>query len=458
MPEESASPSYSTIKGTVAGLMPTLESELAELVRIPSIATEGFPSEPLFEAHDLIVSLLEKSGVTKIEKLEITGKTAPVIIATVPGPAGSPTVLMYSHYDVVPADDVELWDSPPFEPTRRDGAIYGRGTADSKANVIGMIGALRVFDGKPPVTVKLVIEGQEEFGSPFDNYPPEAPELFAADAMVIADVGSVRPGSPTLTVALRGSAQVIVELTTLAADKHNGLYGGAAPDARLALIRALASLHDDSGDVAVDGLLREPWTGSSYTEEEFRTLAEIRDGLPLLGTGGIGERIWSGPAITVTGIDAPPVDGAVNAVASTARAVINLRVHPRQPAVEAQAALIRHLEALRPFGLALTVTAGETGDGFAAAEGGPAFDAALSALSQSWGEPAGLMAGGGSIPLVMALDTAVPTAEKLLFGATDGYANIHGPNERVLLDELEKAVVAKALFFREYAHTFEGKK
>ena len=444
MPEESASPSYSTIKETVAALMPTLESELVELVRIPSIATEGFPSEPLFEAHDLIVSLLEKSGVTKIEKLEITGKTAPVIIATVPGPAGSPTVLMYSHYDVVPADDVELWDSPPFEPSKRDGAIYGRGTADSKANVIGMIGALRVFDGKPPVTVKLVIEGQEEFGSPFDNYPPEAPELFAADAMVIADVGSVRPGSPTLTVALRGSAQVIVELTTLGADKHNGLYGGAAPDARLALIRALASLHDDNGDVAVDGLMREPWTGSSYTEDEFRTLAEIRDGLPLLGTGGIGERIWSGPAITVTGIDAPPVDGAVNAVASTA--------------IEAQAALVRHLEALRPFGLQLTVTAGETGDGFAAAEGGPAFDAALSALSQSWGEPAGLMAGGGSIPLVMALDTAVPTAEKLLFGATDGYANIHGPNERVLLDELEKAVVAKALFFQEYAHTFEGKK
>lgn len=175
--------------------------------------------------------------------------------------------------------------------------------------------------------------------------------------MVIADVGSVRPGSPTLTVALRGSAQVIVELTTLGADKHNGLYGGAAPDARLALIRALASLHDDNGDVAIDGLLREPWTGSSYTEDEFRTLAEIQDGLPLLGTGGIGERIWSGPAITVTGIDAPPVDGAVNAVASTARAVINLRVHPRQPATEAQAALVRHLEALRPFGLQLTVTA-----------------------------------------------------------------------------------------------------
>ncbi|CAM3165329.1 M20/M25/M40 family metallo-hydrolase [Prescottella defluvii] len=458
MPEQSPPTTYEEIAGTARELMPSLETALTDLVRIPSIATEGYPSEPLFEAHDLIVDLLRQAEVADIEDLVIPGKTAPVIVATVPGPPGAPTVLMYSHYDVVPAEDVELWDSPPFEPTKRDGAIYGRGTADSKANVVGMIGALSIFGGAPPVTVKLVIEGQEEFGSPFDNYPPEAPELFRADAMVIADVGSVRPGSPTLTVALRGSAQVIVEISTLGADKHNGLYGGAAPDARLALIRALATLHDDKGDVAVDGLLREPWTGASYTEEEFRTLAEVRDDLPLFGTGGLGERIWSGPAITVTGIDAPPVDGAVNSVASTARAVINLRVHPRQPAAQAQDALVRHLRALRPFGLELTVTAGETGDGFAAVQGGTAFEAALSSLSRSWGVPAGQMAGGGSIPLVMALDTAVPEAEKLLFGATDGYANIHGPNERVLLDELEKAVVAKALFFVEYARAYQGEK
>ncbi|MGC0365772.1 acetylornithine deacetylase/succinyl-diaminopimelate desuccinylase-like protein [Rhodococcus sp. 27YEA15] len=457
MPDASPLLSTAQIKDVVAGLMPVLEAELVGLVGIPSVAVEGFPDEPLFAAHEMIVGLLTDAGVDEVEDLLIPGKTAPVIRACVPGPVGAPTVLLYSHYDVVPADDVELWDSPPFEADKRDGALYGRGTADSKANIIAMIGALRVFGGRPPVTVKFVIEGQEEFGSPFDTYPPEAPELFAADAMIIADVGSVRPGSPTLTVALRGSAQVVVELTTLGTDKHNGLYGGAAPDARLALIRALATLHDESGDVAVEGLLREPWAGSTYTEEEFRTLAEVREGLPLLGSGGIGERIWSGPAITVTGIDAPPVDGAVNAVASSARAVINLRVHPRQPAAQAQAALVRHLQALRPFGLELTVTAGETGDGFAAAQGGPGFDAALSALSQAWDAPAGLMAGGGSIPIVMALDTAVPGAEKLLFGATDGYANIHGPNERVLLDELEKAVVAKAVFFQEYARTFDAR-
>ena len=431
--------------------MPALVEDLKRLVRIPSVATAGFPTEPLFEAHDLVVDLVRGAGVEQVERLEIPGKSAPVIIATAPGPPGSPTVLLYTHYDVVPAGDESLWDTAPFEPAERDGAIYGRGTADSKANILSIIGALRVYDGKPPVTVKLVIEGQEEFGSPFDNYPPSAPDLFRADAMVIADVGSVRPGSPTLTVALRGSAQVTVSVQTLATDKHSGQYGGAAPDARLALIRALGTLHDDRGDVAVEGLRREPWTGATYTEEEFRRLAEVLEGRPLLGTGGLGERIWSGPAITVIGFDAPPVEESLNAVASSARASLNLRVHPEQDAREAQDCLVRHLEAQRPFGLSLEVARGEVGNGYAATLGGPGFDSAMAALGAAWGQEPEKMAGGGSIPLVMALHEAVPEAEKLLFGATDGYSNIHGPNERVLVDELEKSTVAKAIFLQEFA-------
>jgi cysteinylglycine-S-conjugate dipeptidase len=203
--------------------------------------------------------------------------------------------------------------------------------------------------------------------------------------------------------------------------------------------------------VVVEGLRRDPWEGATYTEEEFRRLAEVVDGLPLQGTGDIGSRIWSGPAITVIGFDAPAVDTPMNAVASTARALLNVRVHPEQSAAEAQAAVIRHLESQRPFGLELTVTAGEVGDGFAARLDGPAADAATHALAVAWGADVERMAGGGSIPLVMALDAAVPEAEKLLFGATDGYSNIHGPNERVLIDELERAVVAKAVFLREYA-------
>jgi acetylornithine deacetylase/succinyl-diaminopimelate desuccinylase-like protein len=253
-----------------------------------------------------------------------------------------------------------------------------------------------------------------------------------------------------LTVALRGSATVTVNIRSLAGDKHSGQYGGAAPDARLALIRALATLHDDAGDVAVAGLRRVPWEGATYTEEEFRELSEVVAGVPLQGTGTIGERIWSGPAITVIGFDAPPTDAPLNSVAGSAKAVLNLRVHPEQDAAEAQAALVAHLRAQHPFGMDLEVVPNETGNGFAAPLGGPAYDAAVNALSAAWGSSVELMAGGGSIPVVMALHEAVPAAEKLLFGATDGYSNIHAPNERVLIGEIEKAVIAMAIFLQNF--------
>lgn len=432
-------------------LLPRLVEDLTTFVGIESVSGEGAPPAPLFAAHDFVVDKLQAVGATDVESLVIEGKVAPVVVARIPAPTGAPTVLLYTHYDVVPAGDLDLWDTPPFAAIERDGAIYGRGTADSKANLLSIIAALEVHGGRPPVGITVILEGQEEVGSPFDHYPPEAPELFQADAMVVADVGSVRPGVPTLTVALRGSAVVEVDVRTLAGDKHSGLFGGAAPDARSALIRALASLHDEHGDVAVPGLLREPWPGESYTDEEFRDLAEVLDGVPLQGTGDLGSRTWTGPAITVIGFDAPPTTSPMNAVAGHARATLNLRVHPRQDPFEAQAALVDHLRALRPFGVELSVTAGEAGPGFAAGTDGPAFAAASAALEYAWGRPSVTMAGGGSIPLVMALHDAVPTAEILLFGVTDSYANIHAPNERVLLDELEKAVIAKAVFFEELA-------
>ena len=288
-------------------------------------------------------------------------------------------------------------------------------------------------------------------GSAFNTYPPLDPARFRCDAMVIADMGSVRPGVPTLTVALRGTAVVTIEVKTLAGPKHSGQYGGAAPDALLVLLRAIASLHDDHGNVVVPGLRREEWTGASYSEDEFRELAELQPGMPFIGTGSLGERLWSGPAITVTGMDVLPVEKAVNAVVPYARAKINLRVHPAQDADEARQSLIDHLKKLRPFGIALDVRPGATGNGFAAKTSGPAYDAARTALAAAWGGKTVSVATGGSIPLVNALHTAVPDAEILLLGATDGFSNIHAPNERVLLDEFRKTVIAEALFFQEYA-------
>jgi acetylornithine deacetylase/succinyl-diaminopimelate desuccinylase-like protein len=269
--------------------------------------------------------------------------------------------------------------------------------------------------------------------------------------MVIGDMGSVRPGTPTLTVALRGMAMLTIEARTLAGPKHSGQFGGVAPDALIALLHALASLHDEHGDVAVPGLRREEWTGASYGDEEFRELAELEPGAPFFGTGSLGERLWSGPAVTVTGMDVLPVDRAVNAVVPHARAKVSLRVHPEQDPLEAQAALASYLEELRPFGIEVSVQKAETGQGFAARTSGPAYAAARAALARAWGRETVSIASGGSIPLVSALQEAVPDAEMLLMGTTDGFANIHAPNERVLTDELEKATAAEADFFGELA-------
>jgi acetylornithine deacetylase/succinyl-diaminopimelate desuccinylase-like protein len=453
--QTSATGSSAATAEKVRSLMPELRSALDRLVRIPSIAFPDFPREPLIEAHDVTVELLRDAGVERIETLSLPG-TAPVITGEIPAPDGAPTVLLYGHYDVVPAGDESLWLSPAFEPTERDGAVFGRGTADSKSNVVAHVGALRAWGGKPPVGIKLVIEGQEEVGSALNTYPQSHPDAFRADAMLIADMGSVRPGVPTLTVALRGTAMVTIEVTTLAGAKHSGQYGGAAPDALIVLIHALATLHDPNGDVAVPGLRREEWTGASYDEDEFRNLAEVKAGLPLFGTGGLGARLWSGPAITVTGIDVPSVENALNAVSPHARAKLNVRVHPEQDAAEAQAAVVRHLEGVRPFGVPLTVHADETGNGFAAGLSGPAYTAAAAAMTATWGAAPAMVATGGSIPLVNALHEGVPEAEILLLGTTDGYSNIHAPNERVLLDEFERAVVVEAEFFREFAAQHDG--
>jgi acetylornithine deacetylase/succinyl-diaminopimelate desuccinylase-like protein len=434
--------------------MPVLRSDLARLVAIPSVSAPGYPAETrpaLLEACEEVVTLLGDAGVERLGSLELPD-TAPVIIGEIPGPEGAPTVLLYGHYDVVPAGDESKWESPPFEATERDGAIYGRGAADSKSNILVHVGALRAWAGRPPVGVKVLVEGQEEVGSPLeDGYPSEHPEPFRGDAILVADGGSIRAGQPSLTVSLRGDARITVEVRTLASNKHSGQYGGAAPDALIVLLRALATLWDEHGDLAVEGLRREEWTGETYTDAEFRALVEIEDGLPIVGTGGLGSKIWSGAAITVLGIDAPAVEGAPASVQAHARAVLNVRVHPEQPAAEAQAAVIRHLEARRPFGVPLEISVGATGDGFRARSSGPAWDAMVAAMSAAWGADTVEIATGGAIPLVKAMSEGVPDAAMFVFGATDSFANIHGPDERVLVDEWEKAVLAETLFFEEFA-------
>lgn len=436
----------------VASLMPQLRDDIGRMVAIPSVSAPDFPRQthgPILEAHEMVAGLFREAGA-KVETLDLPD-TAPIISGGIEAPDGAPTVLLYSHYDVVPAGDESAWETPPFEAVERDGAIFGRGTADTKSNVLALVGALRVWEGRPPVGIKLCIEGQEEVGSALNSYPLENSAPFVSDAMVIADMGSIRPSEPTLTVALRGTVVCELEVRTLTGPKHSGQYGGAAPDALIVLLQALASLHDEHGDVAVAGLRREAWTGAGPTEDEFRELAGVLPDLPLIGTGDLGSRLWTGPAVTVIGIDVPSVDDALNAVSAHTRAKLNVRFHPEQDSADGIDALREHFKRVRPFGIEVDFAAGGEGSGFAAKTTGPAYRATREAMADAWGTEPVMVAAGGSIPLVSALAAAVPEAEILMMGTTDGYSNIHAPNERVLIDEFEKATQAVAGFFGRYA-------
>ena len=450
-----AVPDDETLVARVDAGMPRLIEDLKELMAIETVAFPGFPDEPVLAGADKVESLLRDAGVEDLSRLNLPD-TAPAVIGRVYVSDDLPTVLLYCHYDVVPAGDEGAWETPPFEAVVKGDALHGRGAADSKSNLMAHIGTLRAFEGRPPVNLLIVLEGQEEAGSAFDFYPPQNPEMFACDAMVIADAGNIRPGEPTLSVALRGDAAVTLEVNTLAGPKHSGQFGGAAPDALIVLLKALATLHDENGDVAVEGLSRSDWDGAGYSEEEFRGLAEVLPGVPLQGTGTLGSRVWSGPAITVTGIDAPDVDRAVNAVAARARARLNVRVSPHQKAAEAQAAVVAHFAKVRPFGIEVTVHAGDVGDGVALPTGGPAFRAAEQAMRTVYGTEPGTAAIGGSIPIVSALHSAVPTAEVLLYGTADGFSKIHAPNERVVLEEFRKTVAVETLLLAALGRANEG--
>ena len=277
------------------------------------------------------------------------------------------------------------------------------------------------------------------------------PDLVAADAIVIADSGNLSLGMPTLTTSLRGAAAVDVTVQTLAGPVHSGSFGGAAPDALVALCRIIATLHDEAGSVAVEGLDRIAYAGADYVESAYRTDAGVLSGVQLIGVGSIADRLFASPSINVIGIDAPPTDGALNALVPRARARISVRLAPGQDPAEALRLVERHVRAAAPWGVRVTVTPNGTGEGFLARTDGPAFAAAADALHAAFGRDVVHYGQGGSIPLVAALKRIVPGAEMILWGAEEPLCKIHAPDESVDLGELQRMVLAEALFLAELA-------
>jgi len=438
----------SDLVGRVREILPEVRRDLEGLVRIESVWADPARRAEVHRSAQAVASLLRDAGFADVEIVSEGG--APAVIAHQPGPPGSSTVLLYAHHDVQPEGDVAQWDSPPFDPTERDGRLYGRGTADDKAGIATHLAAFRAHGGRPPVGVTVFVEGEEESGSPsLSRLLAAHRDKLAADVIVIADSDNWTAEVPALTVSLRGLADCVVEVATLDHGLHSGLWGGVVPDALTVLVRLLAGLHDDEGNVAVAGLHEAQAAPVDRGPQWVRTESGLLDGVSEIGSGPVAQRMWAKPAITVIGIDTTPIAKASNTLIPRASAKISMRIAPGGDAVAHLDALRRHLEAHTPWGAHLTFTPGDIGQPYVIDATGPVYDAARSAFRQAWGTDAIDMGMGGSIPFIAQFAAAYPDATILVTGVEDPATQAHSVNESLHLGVLERAAVTEALLLEQ---------
>jgi acetylornithine deacetylase/succinyl-diaminopimelate desuccinylase-like protein len=440
------------LAAAVGAGMPRARDDLARLVALRSVANPAIePESECRAAAALVGELFTATGVDGIQahptpdgSLAVVGRTA--------GPEGAPRVLLYSHYDVVPVGDHAGWQTPPWELTESDGRWYGRGSADCKGNLVASLLALRALRevlGEWPVEVAVVCEGSEEQSSGgMEALARANPDLVQCDALLLADTGNVEAGLPTLTTSLRGTGSVLMTVRTMQHPAHSGMFGGAAPDALQALLMALASLRDASGETTIDGLDHGGvWDGAPFDSNRFRDDTGLVEGVhPLSGTGSIADLLWARPAATVLAIDCPPISQVTAAAQGEARAVVNLRVPADTDADAAQQLLIEHLRSHTPFGAQVEIKPVSLGHGFRARTDGPAYAAMRRAMRTAFGRDAVTAGQGGSIPLATALAELVPQAEIMLLGVEEPASRIHSPGESVDPDELRRTALTQALF------------
>ena len=435
---------------------PRLREDLENLVRIPGVSAPAFDPTQLERSAEAVAELLRGVGLPEVEIVRVTGPDgvpgAPAVLAHRPAPAGAPTVLLYAHHDVQPPGDENAWTSPAFEPTERDGRLYGRGAADDKAGIVAHLGALRVLGEDLGVGVTVFSEGEEEIGSPtFRTFLETYRDRLAADVIVVADSANWKIGVPGLTTSLRGLVDCVVEVSVLEHGVHSGMFGGPVLDAVTLLSRLVATLHDDDGNVAVADLVATEAADLDYPEDQFRADASVLDGVRLTGTGSLTSRLWTRPAISVIGIDATDVAHSSNTLIPAVRAKLSMRIAPGQDPAAAQEALHRHLTENAPFGARVRVEPGELGQSFQAPADSAAMRAARWAFATAWGTDPVDLGIGGSIPFIADLAEVYPAAAILVTGVEDPDSRAHAVDESVHLGELEKVVHAEALLLARLA-------
>jgi acetylornithine deacetylase/succinyl-diaminopimelate desuccinylase-like protein len=451
----------------VPDLMRDARHDLDTLVRVPSISASPQHVGQVQSSAQLTAEMLTRCGLEDVRIVSVEN-SHPYVIGEFLHAEGAPTILLYAHHDVQPPGMEDRWTSPPFEPVERAGRLYGRGSADDKAGAVAHAAAVAAWlrsGAAPPCNVRVVVEGEEEIGSPhlLAFLTEHAAEL-RSDVLLLADAQNWRVGLPALTYSLRGLTAVDVTLRSLEGPVHSGVAGGAAPDPVMALARVLASLTDEWGDLAIDGYWddvdvpsaaeREALRALPGADDEFRTSMGVRPGVDLAGDPALSvwERLWLRPSVTVIGLDAHPIRGSSNQIVASASARLSVRLAPGQDPQRAFEQLRAHIEAAVPWHLECKVT--ELVRGTPAWQTRPegfAFDAATRALRAAFGVDPVLMGEGGSIPFVAPFAEAFGGIPALLLGPGDPTSRIHGEDESLHLDDWRKLVETEVRLLAELA-------
>lgn len=439
---------------------------LTDLVRLQSVSSPVGDPQVMRESAVAVRELLLEIGLENVAILDV-GDSHPYVFAELSAGPDRPTCLLYAHHDVQPVGESGDWTSDPFLAVERDGRLYGRGTADDKGGLIVHVSAIEAWlrtGCTIPVNLKLLIDGEEEIGS------PHLPSLLAregnrlrSDIVVIPDSMNWEQGEPALTSSLRGVVSVVIEVRALRRSVHSGIWGGATPDPLIALCRVLSSLVDQHGSLVTSIIPQKRGAEqtnnarrehlSAADENELRNRVGLHPGVDFIGDPEISllDRLWEGPSVTVIGIDAPRVVGASNSIQPIGRARISLRLPPDEDPQTVRQRLQEHIKEHVPWGLECTVSPFSAERGWRAPSDSPTVAAAFSSLEKGYGRPATAIGMGGSVPAVAMLRRAFGDVEFLLTGIEDHKSHTHGIDESLNLDDWRNACIAESLLFSELA-------
>ena len=448
----------------------SLVSDLRDLVKIPSISTDGEHQKEIELSAEAVCLQMKKAGLNNVEILR-TGDSNPFAYGEWLGAPNQPTLFLYSHHDVQPINYEHLWLSPPWELTAREGRLFGRGAADDKGASVAQLAAIASWlktAGKLPVNVKMLVEGEEEVGSKnLVKFFSENRSRIQADIIVVCDTENIRVGLPSITYSLRGIVTLLVEVKSALIPVHSGMAGGAFADSALALAKVLSRLCWEDGPIPIPGFYDsvKPLTDSERKVIEFlpvdsdalRKSLGVPDHVKFALQKGksIYEQTWRHPAVTVIAIEASNIKGASNQVLPTASALVSCRIVPDQDPKHVEELLRKALSADAPWGVEVKVTAhGSSVDWWMTDPKGPAFEAAIAALEKGFkAKPVGIGC-GGTIGFVRPLVELLGGAPALLLGIEDPDSNAHAPNESLHEGDWIKLIKSMAHLFGEIASRY----